>query len=162
MLGSLLLAVVVLPGQAPKHKVLSFSYAFTSQTQRYSATIARSGKGTFNGEKYEPRPGKWTARYPKDDFWKLDQTLEKLAFWGLSAQKSWGSSHAGAIDVVIVSDQGRKKLSILVENETAEHWAIRSLLQSMIDGMIDFRKAPVTKRGSRYNPAASSQRSSRN
>lgn len=140
MLGSVLLAFAVLPGQAPEHKVLSFSYNFTSQTQRYSATIDRSGKGAFDGQRYEPRPGKWTARYTKDDFWKLDQALEKLEFWTLPAEKPWGSGHSGAIEITIVSDHGSKNLTILMENERAEHWAIRTLLKSMIDGMTDFKK----------------------
>lgn len=162
MLGSLLLAVVLLPGQAPKHKVLSFSYAFTSQTQRYTATIARDGKATFEGKRYEPRPGKWTARYSKADFWKLDQTLEKLAFWSLADEKAWGSGHEGAIEIAIVSDHGTKRLTILVENERAEHWAIRTLLKSMIDQMADFKKVDRTKSsGSRNNPPATTYRSFR-
>lgn len=140
MLSAFLCASITLSTQAPEHMVTGFTYSFSSQIERYKASILRTGVATFDGMRYPKRPGEYTARYTKDNFWKLDMALEKIGFWALPDEKPWGSGHAGMISITITSDRGTKSILINVANERSEHWTVRTLLKSMIDQLEGYRK----------------------
>lgn len=121
--------------------VTGFTYNFSSQTERYKASILRTGAATFEGMRYPRRSGEYTARYTREDFWKLDIALEKVGFWTLPDERPWGSGHGGMITITVTSDRGTKTVLINVSNERSEHWTVRTLLKSMIDQLEGYKKA---------------------